>query len=294
MLGMITMKKHKKIIIIALIIVLIALCMFIVFNTNSSENTEVHLNGEGVLVLCYHRVIPSNFFTKLTYNIVSKFSNDDELKLYSVLSSDFEDQLKYLKENDVHFITASELEDYVKNKITLPSKSVLVTFDDVDISVYNTAFPILKKEKIPFTLFLITRHIGNENFEGLKLSDMGQIRDMVDSGLATVGSHTHSFHYFGEDGNPVFMNPKNHNCFIEDMKLSIETLEENFGFERRYFAYPYGFGTPETDEILLDLDFGLIFSLRSGIVKPGDPSFFTKRVPVTKESWKDIVKWVEE
>jgi len=112
-----------------------------------------------------------------------------------VLSSDFENQMKYLKEKDVHFITPSELENYVKNKISLPSKSVLVTFDDVDISVYNNAFSILEKEKIPFTLFLITGHIGDKNFKGLKLSNICEIHEIVNSGLSAVGSHPHAFHY---------------------------------------------------------------------------------------------------
>jgi len=285
------MKTYKKtaIFIIKLIVVLIAT----IFTINSREETGLNLYGDGTLVLCYHRVIPSNILTNLTYRVLRKFGNDDEFKLYSVLSDDFEKQIKYLKEKGVHFITPSELEDYIKYEIRLPPKSALVTFDDVDVSVYNTAFPILKKHEIPFTLFMITGQIGNKDFNGLKLSTTSEIKEMVDSGLATVGSHTHNLHYFSNDGNPVFMNPKKHEDFIEDAKLSIKTLEQNFKCNGRYFSYPYGYGTPETDEILLDLDFGLIFSLRPDIVKPGDPSFFTKRVLVTQETWKDIVKWIE-
>jgi len=228
---------------------------------NELTNKEIFLSGE------FHRIYPNK---KLELGLI-----------------------KYLKEKGVHFITPSELEDYIKYEIRLPPKSALVTFDDVDVSVYNTAFPILKKHEIPFTLFMITGQIGNKDFNGLKLSTTSEIKEMVDSGLATVGSHTHNLHYFSNDGNPVFMNPKKHEDFIEDAKLSIKTLEQNFKCNGRYFSYPYGYGTPETDEILLDLDFGLIFSLRPDIVKPGDPSFFTKRVLVTQETWKDIVKWIE-
>jgi len=297
LLGVKTVKKNKK----AITILLIILCAVtllkispILARINHSQSTDLHLDGDGVVVLCYHRVIPGNFSTKIAYRVVSKLSNDDELKLYSILSSDFEDQIKYLKEEGIHFITISELEDYVKNRIILPKKSALITFDDVDVSVYNTAFPILNKEKIPFALFLITGHIGNEGFKGLKLSNINQIRDMVDSGLATVGSHTHAYHYISKDNNPPFLDPKNHSNFKDDIELSIKSLEDNFNIDKKYFSYPYGFGTPETDEILLDLDFSLIFSLGPGIVKVEDPSFYTKKVLVTKSTWKDIVKWVEE
>ncbi|MDK2799237.1 MAG: poly-beta,6-N-acetyl-D-glucosamine N-deacetylase [Clostridiales bacterium] len=276
------------------IVLLIILSIFLIFSTRSNENVELDLNNEGCLVLCYHRVIPSNPLVKLIYTIITKYSNDDELKLYSILSSDFNRQMKYLKKNGAHFITPLELENYIKNKDSLPPKSVLITFDDVDVSTYRNAFPILQKEKIPFTLFVITGHIGDQNFKGLKLSTISQIQEMINSGLATVGSHTHNFHYLSKEGNPPFMNPKNHNSFAKDIKLSFETLETNFKVKEKYFCYPYGFGTPETDEILLNLDINLIFTLKPGIVKSNDPAFYIKRVLVTQETWKSIVKWVEK
>ena len=251
------------------------------------------LSGEGCLVLCYHRIPPGNPLIKSLYVLTNIYSEDEEFTLYSVYANTFRKQLNYLKEHGAYFITALELDSFINNGVALPPKSVLVTFDDTDVSIYNNAFPILEKENIPFTLFVISGHIGDQDFKGLELCTVAQIKEMSDSGLATVGSHTHEFHYLNQDGNPPFMNPKRNADFEKDIKLSFQTLIESFGIKEKYFSYPYGFGTPETDYLLLDSDVNLIFTLKSGIVKAGDPSFFIKRVLVNEGTWDSIANWVK-
>lgn len=286
------MKNRKKIVGI-LLVILITLFLLIVGRTPPDIHGDLGLVGDGCLVLSYHRVISSNPLIRSTYKILTTYFPDDELRLYTVLRHDFEAQMLYLKQNGAHFITPKELESYVKYGSSLPAKSVLVTFDDVDVSVYNNAFPILQREQIPFTLFVITGHIGDRDFKGLQLSTLEQLQEMMDSDLATIGSHTHQFHYISKKGNPPFMDPENYPQFQEDMKQSLQALQDDFQVASKYFAYPYGYGTPKTDEILLDLGFDLIFTLKPGLVQKNDPAFFIKRVLVTPTTWESISQWAE-
>ena len=264
------------------------------FNKEDENNTSDELRGDGCLVLSYHRVLPSNLPAKLSYSLLKHYTNDNELELYSVLGDEFEKQMEYLISKGVHFATVEELNSYLKGGKNLPQKSVLITFDDVDLSVYTNAYPILKHRNIPFVLYVISGHAGSKNFNNLKLSTWAQIKEMADSGLADVGSHTHDFHYLGKRKNPPFLDPDNHMKFFEDISLSIKTIEKELGIKTNHFSYPYGFGTPQTDDLVLKAGINLIFTLKPGVTKRDDPSFFIKRFLVTGTNWSSVVKWVEE
>jgi len=248
------------------------------------ETADLSLSGDGCLVLAYHRVIPGPF------PVARLLSTPDDYTLYL---DDFRKQIRSLKAMGVHPIAPQELESIIKRR-TLPStKCLLVTLDDADISQYRYAFPILKEEHIPFVLFVITGQVGSSSFNGLEMSTWPQIREMVSSGLATVGSHTHNLHIVDSSKRPLFIRPEKTQEFFEDLQLSKATIQKETGFTPQYFAYPYGFGTPQTDQAALQLGMRLIFSLRSGIERPGDPSFFVKRVMVTSRNWKGIARWAQ-
>jgi hypothetical protein len=72
----------------------------------------------------------------------------------------FESQMRYLKENGYHVITAEDLAAFLEYRQGLPQKSVLVTMDDGYRSVYNIAYPILNKYGFKATLFIYTSFVG--------------------------------------------------------------------------------------------------------------------------------------
>ena len=91
---------------------------------------------------------------------------------------------------------------------------------------------------------------------------------------------------------PLFVDPANAAKLSEDLRLSLITIERELGAPVGYFAYPFGFGTPQTDGLALRAGMRLLFSLREGLVRPGDPSFFVKRVMVTPRNWQLIEEWL--
>ena len=69
-------------------------------------------------------------------------------------------------------------------------KPVALTFDDCFVYFYNNAFPLLKKYNQKATIFVITDYINGENY----LTEE-QIKEMADSGLVKVESHSKTHQY---------------------------------------------------------------------------------------------------
>jgi peptidoglycan/xylan/chitin deacetylase (PgdA/CDA1 family) len=73
----------------------------------------------------------------------------------------FKEQIYFLKKN-YNFITMEQLIDSIDGKFNLPSKSVLLTFDDAYIDHYTNVFPILANNNIQGSFYApvkaLTKH----------------------------------------------------------------------------------------------------------------------------------------
>jgi peptidoglycan/xylan/chitin deacetylase (PgdA/CDA1 family) len=108
---------------------------------------------------------------------------------------------------------------------------VVVTFDDGTADLVDVALPILARHNVPATLYLATRHVEEQLAwpdDGVPLSWEG-CRELVDSGLVTMGSHTHS-HALLDRLAPADA--------AADLDRSIKLIEDNLGLEARHLAYP--------------------------------------------------------
>lgn len=287
------MSKKSLIFFAATVILVSIICLPLMLFQTENDSDVFAPDEKGVIVLCYHRVLPKEWMFNSIYEGIEKITNDSELKIYSVSGDEFERQIEYFKQKNVKIMSMEELELCFYNRMDFPDKGVVITFDDVDISVYKNAFPILEKHKTPFTLFIITGQVGNSDFKGLNLATWQQINEMHDSGLATLGLHTHDYHYLDKQYNPPFLSTVNSYAFYKDACLAKETLQKNTGVCAKYFSYPYGFGTPETDKYLLKSGMKLIFSLAPGVTNNESETFFVKRMLANEESFNKIKMWVE-
>lgn len=119
---------------------------------------------------------------------------------------------------------------------------VVLTFDDGYHDTYTTAFPMLEALHIPFTVYLATRSI-----EGAVADRDGgalrweEVREMVDSGLVTVGSHTHT-------------HADLRSLTSEDISNELETcdglIEAHLGITPMHFAYPWGYWSSRADRVI--------------------------------------------
>ena len=74
----------------------------------------------------------------------------------------------------------------LRNKKTLPERTVTITFDDAYLSIYTNAFPILREHGFPFTIFVTPTPV-DKNYQ--KFLSWEQLREMTEAG-ATLANHT--------------------------------------------------------------------------------------------------------
>ena len=74
----------------------------------------------------------------------------------------FKKQVEIIKNNNLNFIDPKNFRDNFKNIKT--QKKILLTIDDAYLSFYEHAWPYLKKNKIPFLLFVSTEPVGKSGY----------------------------------------------------------------------------------------------------------------------------------
>lgn len=74
----------------------------------------------------------------------------------------FEEQVRFLVSEGYQTIFLGELIHYIKEGEELPTKTVVLTFDDGNLDNWVYAYPILRKYELKATLFVITGRIGEK------------------------------------------------------------------------------------------------------------------------------------
>jgi peptidoglycan/xylan/chitin deacetylase (PgdA/CDA1 family) len=102
-----------------------------------------------------------NLLRVLTYHRVEEIAPDlSSYHRVTVTPEKFERQMRFLA---VHYqvLSMSDLLEAYQDGRSLPSSSVIVTFDDAYRDFATNAWPILKKHQIPVTLFVPTAFPGH-------------------------------------------------------------------------------------------------------------------------------------
>jgi len=88
-----------------------------------------------------------NDLTIIMYHYVRDLKNSRFPEIKGLEVELFKEQISYLEKN-YHFVTAEQVIAAFKKEERLPSKAVLLTFDDAYIDHYTNVFPILEHKKI--------------------------------------------------------------------------------------------------------------------------------------------------
>jgi peptidoglycan/xylan/chitin deacetylase (PgdA/CDA1 family) len=174
---------------------------------------------KGVRVLMYH-----------------KFSTEQS-DFLTVTTTQFEAQLAYLKSENYQFITAQNLLDFYINNKPLPSKPLLLTFDDGYVNNLELAYPILKKYATKATIFIPTSFVGitNKWDNGSDaIMSLEQLKNL-DPSVFELALHSHKHqNYAGLSVGEI----------AEDVAQNVAFFKQNNLNYTPVFAYPYG-GRPE-------------------------------------------------
>jgi peptidoglycan/xylan/chitin deacetylase (PgdA/CDA1 family) len=164
----------------------------------------------------------------LVYHYIEyvKDPNDAIRKSLNIIPPIFEEQVKTLKKAGFNFITASDVGEYLDGKKALPVKPVVLTFDDGYEDFYTDVLPILRKNDVKATAYIISGVINKPNY-----MTEAQIREVNESGLVEIGAHT------VDHPNLESLLPDEAKKEIVESKTM---LENKFGIDVVSFAYPYG------------------------------------------------------
>ena len=219
------------------------------FNSNAQENNDKYFsNDEGVLSIMYHRF---NEFKYPSTNISMDI---------------FEEHVDLILDANLTFYHPK---DFVEEfGVPKKEKKILLTVDDAFKSFYDNAWPYLKKNKIPFVLFVSTEPVGNNGY-----MNWDQIKEIEQSEFGVIGHHSHSHDYLIDKSEEVFLN---------DIKTSNLIFKEKLGYVPTLFSYPFG----EYSGFMKDYisqNFKIAFGQHSGIIDVNKNKFELPRFPINEK-----------
>lgn len=212
----------------------------IVIPLRSPNPAGIYVNGyQTVPILCYHRF------------------GLDKSKMV-VAPSDFARQMDYLAQHDYRVVRLGDLIEFLQGKRALPKRAVVITMDDGYKSVYQHAFPVLRRLGFPATVFVYSDYVGAR--EGLTWKEM---QEMTASGLVDIQPHskTHSNLGFAQPGEGE--SDYQHRLQAET-QAPLNDISKNLGIPVHTFAYPYGDTNKDVIEQLKQRDYRLAVTVQPG------------------------------
>ena len=213
-----------------------------------ADNNKFYSNDKGILSIMYHRF------------------NEDKYPSTNIKMEIFKKHVELINNKKINFINPSKFKsDFNKKKI---KKEILLTIDDGFSSFYENAWPYLKKEKIPFILFVSTEAVGKYNYMSWE-----QIKEIDKEEFAFIGNHSHSHEYLVQFSFDEFKN---------DIDTSIKLFNENIGYNPLYFSYPFGeYSLKHKKYISSKFDFA--FGQNSGVIDLNKDKYELPRFPINEK-----------
>ena len=174
----------------------------------------------------------------------------------------------------IELVRSSKLEFYhpddFKNDFSKAKKEkkILLTIDDGFSSFYSNAWPYLKREKIPFILFISTEPVGKNGY-----MTWDQIKEVESNDFAIIGHHSHTHDYLIDETNETF---------ISDIETANKLFIKNLGYIPNLFSYPFG----EYSKFMKDYirnNFQIAFGQHSGVIDVNKNRFELPRFPINEK-----------
>jgi peptidoglycan/xylan/chitin deacetylase (PgdA/CDA1 family) len=143
----------------------------------------------------------------------------------SVSPEDFRTQMDWLYANGYHPVNFHQVRSYFEGARALPSRPIVITFDDGYQDLYTEAFPILQAHGFTAVAYIVTSFVGRPAYVSRE-----QVVEMDRAGLE-IGSHT------VDHANLARMSFGSTTYQVLQSKHS---LEEMLGHQVLDFAYPSG------------------------------------------------------
>jgi len=232
--------------------------VILLFTSNSKaekQNIKSYSNDKGILSLMYHRFDESKYpSTNIQMDV-------------------FKQQIKIIRDSKYNFYDPKDLEKNFHNAKL--EKEILITIDDAFSSFYEVAWPYLKKEKIPFILFVSTEAIGKNGY-----MTWDQIKELEKENTSYIGNHSHTHSYLVDLKN---------DDFIKDINTASAMFIKNLGYNPIFFSYPFGeYSNLIKEQIAKNFKFS--FGQHSGVIDVNKDQYELPRFPIN-EKYGDLKRF---
>ena len=231
---------------------IISLFIIILFSNTSSKSDEnnfkYYSNDEGILSIMYHRF------------------NENKYPSTNIKMDIFKQHIDIIQKSNFDFHDPNNFD----NQFNIPKskKEILITIDDAFESFYIEAWPYLKKNKIPFILFVSTESVGRTGYMTWE-----QIKEVESKNFAYIGHHSHTHEYLIDVSNEEF---------ILDIEKANKIFLEKLGYIPDLFSYPFG----EYSQFMRDYiskHFKYAFGQHSGVIDLNKDKFELPRFPINEK-----------
>ena len=178
----------------------------------------------------------------------------------------FKQQIEIIEDSNYKFNNPGEFE----KKFSTPKikKEILITIDDAFLSFYQEAWPFLKKNKIPFILFVSTEPVGKKGY-----MTWSQIREVESEDFAFIGHHSHTHDYLINETNDQF---------ISDIEKANKIFLKELGYIPNLFSYPFGEYSKFMRNYVSE-NFKFAFGQHSGVIDLNKDKFELPRFPINEK-----------
>src|ERR1051326_8700379 len=151
----------------------------------------------------------------------------------TVTPAQLEQQLGWLRERGFAFVSLAEVRNFLETRTPLPSRPVLVTFDEALLDTFELARPLFQKLQVRAAVFVPTSFVGGSatwDADAPPLMNANQLAELAASGWE-LALHSHRHRSYAE---------------LSSEEIGAD-LRENFAAFRAWnltpvpaLAFPYG------------------------------------------------------
>lgn len=233
-----------------------------------SLNLGIRMPDE-VPILMYHRIAP------LTRGLRRQYG--DAINMIIVDPRAFESQIRWLARAGYSSVTLDDLLDHRAGIRDLPSRPVVITFDDGYQDLVEYALPVLRSVGFTAHFFLVAGQVGSngawdrESYHWeFPLFDWDTAR-VIDAEGFEIGAHTMTHPWLAQI---------DHESRRREITESRQVIEEQLGREIRHFAYPFGSYDESVRSIVEEAGFRSACSVRYGLSPADDDPLALRRINV--------------
>lgn len=220
----------------------------------------------------------------LYHNIAEQYNDADNL--LHITPERFNEHMQALNNAGYTAISYNDYKNYVNGILEIPEKSIIIAFDDGYMSNYTYAFPILKKFGMKAAIFIVTGSVNNDKTVYPHFG-YAEAKEMLDSGLIEIGSHTHSHRSFKE---------LSYEETVAEIRKSKYLIEQNLKINCTLLAYPYGFDNEWTKNEAIKAGYEIVNMVGDkGTNRRSDGLYELKRLTVSGHLTADeLIEMIEK